>query len=317
MYGKASYQSSRSYLEWLYLANPSSRGLEDCIGAFAEGQLVGCVHRMRLPCVAGDETLSLASLQNHVVEPSLRAGAGVLLLQRATKGEQFSLSPGVHGRLGEAYRRLGYDELPSYWLVRVLRPLAAVTQRGVRTMTRDRWPTPHLRLTGRALHRIGRGSLSLTADPNEIQLVRLAEGLVSQSRERSEAYVPWDPALVRWRFFSPLGPKHVFVERRGAGAWALLSYGVKSRINVVRLLDHDSRGDSSFVNDVMRAVRRVGAAVALAYTTRRERKNELLAGGWRLRGDSPASFVKGGSRLSVGGAATDLGFEALLTEVTA
>jgi hypothetical protein len=311
MYGADSYQASRRYIDWLYSENPVGRGIGDCIVALEQGAIVGSVHRMRLPCVTPSGAATLASLQNHVVSPRLRGGAGIMLLQKAVKGEQLTLSPGVSGRLGEAYRRLGYDEVPSYWLMRVLQPFRAIAQRVARALGASQ----RLRLSDRSMRRAGSGKVLATLTPSPEQLTRIASALVNQARDQPGAYVPWDAELVRWRYFSPLGPRHVLVEKPHSQAWAVLSYGVKSRLNVVRLLEQDSAGDSRFPSDVVRVARRMGASLGLSYTTRRSVKEQLLAAGWRLRRNPPSSFTLGSGGLSVSGAATDVGFEAFLTEL--
>ena len=127
--------------------SPATRGIEDCIVALDQGEIVGCVHRMRLPCVTDSGATTLASLQNHVISPHLRGGAGIMLLQKAVKGERIAFSPGVSGRLQEAYRRLGYEELPSYWLMRMLNPLKVVAQSITWKVSQGLFPSTRLRLT--------------------------------------------------------------------------------------------------------------------------------------------------------------------------
>jgi hypothetical protein len=313
-YGKGSYQSSRRYFDWLYVQNPAARGIGDCVVALEEGAIAGCVHRMRLPCVTDTGTSTLASLQNHVISPTLRGGAGIMLLQKAVKGERLTLSPGVAGRLGEAYRRLGYDEVPSYWLTRLISPLRALAQGAAKVLSRAGWPNASPRLRDCVPSRSDAGSLQVTLDPTVEQLTRLAACLVAQAREQAGAYVPWDAELVRWRYFSPVGPKHILVEKRSNGAWAVLSYGAKSSMTLVRLLEHDAAADRNFVSDVLGVARTFGASVGLSYTTRAQDMARLVANGWRPRKDPPSSFTWGSGGLSISPAATDVGFEALLTE---
>jgi hypothetical protein len=314
MYGAFTYQASPRYLSWLYEENPSSRGLSDCILALDQGRIVGCVHRMRLPCVTEDGTESLVSLQNHVVSPSLRAGAGLMLLQKAVRGEHISLSPGVSSRLREAYRRLDYHEMPSFWLMRILNPLSGAVQAALRTLSRGTWPGVRARLGVRLAKKARARGLRVTFEPDHAQLERLAQQLVSQAREQDGPHVPWTAELVRWRFFAPNGPRHLLVEKPMTREWAVLSFGIKSRLTVVRLLEHECR-DRGFLKEVLRVARKLGASVALAYTTRASVRDELLGLGFRSRDDAPSSFTNGTDRLSVGAAATDVGFEALLTEL--
>lgn len=319
MYGATSYQASPRYLDWLYAQNPASRGAEDCLVALDRQTVVGFVHRMRLPCVSASGESTVASLQNHVVEPKLRGGAGILLLQRAVRKESYAFSPGVGGRLREAYRRLGYHETNSYWLMRWINPVFAVVQRLGRTATHGRWPAAHLHEQRFQSHRAKRAGLAVTHRPDARQLHRLAEALSLQAHQSADAgaHVTWTPALLQWRYFSPTGPRHLLIERRSSGAWAVLSFGVRAAVTVVRLLEHEAADDVQFLDDVAAVAADLGAALATCYTLRDRERVRLLAAGWWQRADSPASFRNCAPPLSLTGGATDVGLEALLTDVVA
>jgi len=317
MYGQGSYQSLKRYLQWLYEQNPFSRGIEDCIIATEQEAIVGCVHRMRLPCSTGAGTTTLASLQNHVVSPRFRGGAGIMLLQRAVKGEAVTFSPGVHGRLSEAYRRLGYSEIASYWFQHLLSPIRAAAQIGLRRISRDRLPSTDLLMSNRLRANTGSRAIEVTATPDADQLHRLAMMMQAQSAQEAAPHVPWTAELLNWRYFSPDGPRHLLVEDKRHGASAILSYGIRSRMNVARLLEFEPGQAEGFMDDVIGVARRIGAAVALAYSTRTHFKNQLLSTGWRLRDDPPSSFTRGTAQLSVSAAAGDFGFEAFSTRLQA
>jgi len=101
-----------------------------------------------------------------------------------------------------------------------------------------------------------------------------------------------------------------------AGGKAVLSLGVRARVNVARLVEYVPGSDPTFMRRVLRIARRAGAAVALAYSTRSEFRDRLVAGGWRLRRTAPSSFAKGGNAFSLTAGATDVGFEAIQTSVS-
>src|ERR1039457_4412877 len=122
-YENTAYQASERYVRWLYEEHPAARGPKDCLLAVDGKEILGCIHRMPLPGRYGEQRFTLVSLQNHIVDERLRGGAGVLLLRQAVRGEQAVFSPGVHGRLSEAYRRLGYEQIEGCWLIR---PIARI-----------------------------------------------------------------------------------------------------------------------------------------------------------------------------------------------
>lgn len=310
MYGTGSYQSRRAYYDWLYRSNPTSRGDQDCVVALSGDEIIGCVHRMRLPCTADAGTGTLASLQNHVIDPALRGGAGIMLLQKAIKGEDVAYSPGVHGRLADAYRRLGYQELPNFWLWKMVRPVHLATQLALRRFKgSDGKVTASL---GKAAG-FNRAGLIVTQAPDAARLERLAGNMNKQARRHPGASVPWTAELAEWRYFAAGGPRHLLVERVEEGAWSILSFGSRSGIRMARLLEYEPGEAPNFMADIAGIARAVGAALMMAYTMRVEFRDQLIAGGWRLRRDPPSSFAIGAESLSVSAAAADIGFESFNT----
>jgi len=304
MFGDGHYQSDPAYLNWLYEENPNGRGLHDAVLATADGKIAGVVHRMVLPCVADGDSAILFSLQNHVVRPDLRGGAGMLLLRQASR-DGMTYSPGVHGRLSEAYRRLGYVELPSFWLTRLLRPARAAIHMTLRKLGRERASRVRIDL-GKVRRAVGAG-IMVTASPPGAALSALAGRLDAQAEAHGGGRIAWTGESLRWRFFSPGGPRHILVER--GDDWAILSLGLRSGVKVSRLLETGGE-DPHFMNIVLRAAKAMGASVALAQSTLPQFRDRLLASGWRLREDPPSSFAKGLPRLAASAGAGDIGFEA-------
>lgn len=310
MYGKGSYQSRRAYYDWLYRLNPASRGDQDCVVALNGSEIVGCVHRMRLPCTADAGTGTLASLQNHVIDPALRGGAGIMLLQRAVKGEDVAYSPGVHGRLALAYRRLGYKELPNFWLWKMVHPVRLAGQLALR---RFKGPDRDVAASLGKAAAFNRAGLIVTHAPDAAHLERLAGNMNKQARRHPGASVPWTAELAGWRYFAAGGPRHLLVERVEEGAWAIISFGARSGIKVARLLEYEPGEARTFMADIARIARALGAALMMAYTMRMDYRDQLIASGWRLRRDPPSSFAIGTESLSVSAAAADIGFESFNT----
>ena len=198
------------------------------------------------------------------------------------------------------------EELPSYWLMRMLNPLKVVAQSITWKVSQGLFPSTRLRLSDRLLRESAGGGFIVTRDPGPGQLARLAEGLAAQARQHPGAHVPWSSELLAWRHFSPLGPRHVLVERPEQGSWAIPSVRMSPGSAWRGSSRYEAAGDQHFVNDVLRVARRMGAARSFLYTTRSQIRDQLLSAGFRARGAPPSSFIKGTSQLSISGSATDV-----------
>lgn len=314
VFGEPSYQGTSRYLQWLYTKNPYTKGLNDCLIALDNGAVVGCMHRMRLPCAGMEGVNELTSLQNHIVAPSVRSGVGLMLLRRSAKEAQLAFSPGVNARLAEAYRQLGYSEVPTHWLWKEVRPLEAAVQFAATKIWPGRRQAAALLVPRRVQSAIGT-SVSVSVNPGETELAAMAAAMTERGSLSRKPHVAWSAKLVRWRYFERIGPASLLLGVPGAAPWAVLSYGVRNGLSVARLMEYEEAGDPGFMGTVLRATRGLGAAVLLGYTTDDRMKERLLATGWRLKTDPPFSFAIHARELSVGAAATDVGFEALATEV--
>lgn len=315
-FGERSYQGTSRYLRWLYEANPYSKGLDDCLLALDDGAVVGCMHRMRLPCAGASGIGELTSLQNHIVAPDVRSGVGLMLLRRSAREADVALSPGVNARLAVAYRQLGHAEVPTHWLWKPVRPLKGAAQLAlVKALPQRREGAAVLDLK-KARAAAGE-AIRLAVRPDEAALAAMAQAMTIRYAG-PRPYVAWTPDLVRWRYFSDDGPASLLVGTPGSSPWAVLSYGVRNGLSVARLMEYEEEeGDPALMAAVVRAARAVGAAVLFGYTTEESTRARLLDQGWRVRKDPPFSFVLNAPALSVGAAATDVGFEALATKIAA
>lgn len=303
-FGNHSYQHLPRYLEWLYQANPAGRGPSDCLVARQDGEIVGCMHRMILPLGGADGPRTLGVLHNHFVSDAVRSGPGVLLLRRALKDVDIGFAPGVQAPLDQVYRRLGFAEHAGFWLIRTLRPVAGGIQ-----MVRSRLGmSKAVRIdAGRLDERVA--GVEVTASPNASDLDRLCQAM----RDGSPAHagVEWTPELVRWRYFDPIGPRHLLL--RSGETMAVIAVGMRRGLRVGRLLELHG-ADRAFTQHISRVMQAAGAALGLAFTTDETIAQRLTAQGWRLRENGTFSFRSGTSPLDLGPATTDVGFEAFNTE---
>ncbi len=307
-FGREGYQQHRAYLNWLYRANPTGRGVADCLVARQGGEIVGCMHRMMLPLTSGGDD-RLAVLHNHFVAPALRAGPGVLLLRRAVKDIAAGFAPGVQAPLDAIYRRLGFKPYAGAWLMRVLSPIAVAVQVG---RARLRAPGPVV-VDVEALQRHF-PDLLITGRPDEDAVQSLA--IAMRRGDDAAVAVDWTPALVAWRYFHGEGPKHLLVRARDRTAMAVISLGLRRGLRVARLLEMEAGADPRWPGRVRAVMRASGAAVALCFSTDPAMTRTLRADGWRMRGNDTFSFQTAGAALRLSAAASDVGFEAFNTVLT-
>jgi hypothetical protein len=311
-YGKSAYQASERYIHWLYEEHPVARGPEDCLLAVDGKAVVGCIHRMPLPGRHGEQRFIFVSLQNHIVDKRVRGGAGLLLLRQAVRGEQAVFSPGVSGRLSEAYRRLGYMPIEGFWLIRYIAPISGVLQ-----LVRAKLGQEELPILRSAQFTCLSSRIQTSISPEDALIERLTAVMNRQAVASRGLTIEWTPELVRWRYFSEKGPRHILVGK-ASSSWAVLSFGVRLGVSVVRLLEYEDGGDHRFMADVVAVARAAGAAVMSSFTVVPTFRDKLLRGGWRRRSDAAVSFLMGplaANGLSASAGMSDFGFEAIRTEV--
>ena len=312
MYGPRAYQASERYYRWLYREHPAADSSQGCLLVVEGDSIVGCLHRMPLPARDSRGNFTLVSLQNHIVEERLRGGIGILLLRRAVSGEAAVFSPGVSGRLSEAYRRLGYRKIDGYWLGRWISRAGGIAQYlRVRTGFAQ-----ESRIVVNLLR--SRSPLSIDVDPDARSISELTARMNEPGGDGGPINVLWTPALVKWRYFSSSGPRHILIRKPASGAIAVVSIGIRHGLSVARLLELVDCGDRSFVDEIALVARTAGAVLMLAFTLSVRFRDALVASGFRERGSDVMSFLMGTRAeegISASAAATDIGFEAMLTEV--
>jgi hypothetical protein len=318
-YGKGCYQAQRGYFEWMYGQNVHSGYHPEFSVAVANDSVVGYIHKMYLPWRVNGQQCRVPTIHNFLVKKSFRGGKDLLsiataggLLRTSLRGEFHAVLPSAFPPLADVYRRMNCQPIDMRWFRKVLQPVAGALRFALgRFVT---FPAKGGLATGEVSRRMREGEV--TEEPDSFQLSNLAEELLRQAGEDS---VEWTPDLVKWRFFAPNGPRHVFVQFSDPREFAVLSLGPRQGIVLGRLIALSdaaiARGPAR-VNEICDVLRLLGAHAVTATTVRDDVSRVLSECHFSLYPDAMDTFLfhKDKSyvqRTVIGPEVTDLGFEAM------
>lgn len=311
-YGSGTYQATRDYLNWIYAECPTTNGLSDCLIAKVDGRIVGFCHKFILPGHFQGRDLTIAVMQNINIDKAHRGATGILLTQKIGENQDLVIVPGVGGDYRNVHLWLQAHETPSFWFRRILSPIS-VAKRLI--AIKAGYPARPVAIPVS----MESDGLAATARPTPQQIARLTDIICRQSNENSEVQLAWTPELVSWRYFSEIGPKHYLVESKTSGSIGVVSIGVRKGFKTARIVELHIENDERFLKQFARLLRATGAELGLAFTTYPAIRDRLVNAGWPMRKDPPASFTNGNpglkSLLKPSAAATDVGFEAILTKL--
>lgn len=321
-FGTTAYQACPEYLDWMYAENPFGGCPSDGMLALNDAeQVIGCVHRLRVPWRINGERVVVPAIHNLMVEPAHRQGVGGILAVTSIRSEPFGIVPGVVEPIAEIYRKIGCHLVPSQWFRRVLKPLTLGLQLGAKKLLGTQ-PTPkHFPIESvetQLPSSVGRGWLRFA--PTDAQLAELAA--LFQQQQADAAGPDWSVDFLRWRFFHAKGPRHAVVcleqEGRLTDA-ALISLGPRHGVNVGRIVAavaSDPVNLRIVVRLVEHVVRQHGGTVLLAYSASPALQGQLASLGWQPMANGPQTyFHRRGKKpippIAFNGEAGDLGLEAI------
>ena len=311
VFGANSYQTDPKYYNWLYKLNPFAKRL-DCCAAFDGSELVGVIHKMRLPLGGENSGRMIACLHNHIVKTDARAGVGFMLLKKAQKHEFSVFAPGVSGKTKLLYKNLNFSEIKTSWQVKPLAPLKLSWQILRSSLwspknANNSFPKPSVVSSNKGM--------TATLVPSEAQIDRISSFLNNDiDRGLSNTIsVLWTCELVRWRFFSDIGPKHLLVHDQEMSRFAVVSLGSKSGVRVARLILISSNDSSVLVTQIGKIARQFGATLFMGYSQDANLTSGLAKARWKERRiETSGYFINQlGKSLNGGAPITDFGFESL------
>ncbi len=321
-FGVGTSAANDRYLRWLYEQNPFGGSWTDALLAFAtSGEVVGCMHSMRIPWRVNGESCVVPTVHNLMVSPEHRQGIGMKMVLTMLPTFPLSVVPAAVGPLASMYRRLGCTQIESHWYRRALKPLRAGCQFGAQKLFG--WQAaPRYFPATTELTRLpsAHGDACWTTSPTTGQLEQLAECL---NQDRGDASGPeFSPEFLFWRFFHPLAPRHAVVWQATNGRLtdaAILSLGLRKGFNVGRIITARAGSAASFAALIQQAehvLKQLGATLLFAFSASPSLNRTYQSIGWKAQADGPPTFLSAkrfGQPITVSfsGEAIDIGFEAM------
>jgi hypothetical protein len=322
-YGDDAYQATRNYVDWLYRENPSpNKSDSDFLLAITpDQQVVGCVHKMRLPWRVGERDVEIPALHNIVVGEQHRTGTGFMLILKIHANHEHALIPGVQAPLNEVFIKLKYQPVSANWYRKLVRPVAAAVR-----LARGRMGMP-----SRETRYFDEATIAATHLPNGIRATRspdaaLLTQLASSVNQRSagaQARPHWDAKWLAWRFFHPRGPRHCLVYRDSD--FLIFSLGPRHGMNAARLIEASAASAQSLkalLSAGEPVLKRSGAHVLMTVCADAQLNDMLSKLGWTAQRDHIDTYFYHRTRTDqfttyqFHGSAGDFGFEAIPPDVT-
>jgi hypothetical protein len=260
-----------------------------------------------------------------MVAPEYRTGIGFALIAETFRHKHV-LEMGAGSSVQAIYEKMGSRLIPTYRGRSILNPLTAP----VVALLHRAAPSVLDRATKFACTlmnglRTPGGRLRAESAPTETLLSEVAERLVGGAGGR--AHVAWTAELMRWRFFSPIGPRHLLVSHHARGeadAVAIVSLGFHRSLSVARIVEWwapEDRAARSLAASLRVLLSALGTNMWLGLTSDSKSAEQWRSAGFRPVPTPPKEYELHRPRdLSFGpmsfcGGAGDVGFEALPLDV--
>ena len=320
-YGRQAHQALGSFYQWEYTENPNCpAGLGAMIVAVDDAQqVVGAINRMFLTWDVHGEHVRIPAMVDFAVDGTHRQGGlGLRLILKCTSDISHAFINGSNPNSAPVFRSLKYQELEGgHWFRKILAPVRGGLRYGVHKITGGlpgetkpfaEWSSP---------------DVSTCAAPDQALLQKLADLLNAAPAEIKPF---WTAETLRWRFFHPLGPRHLLLHRSASDgtlvAALLISGGPVKGLNVCRVIAHQcpsTKDLQDLLSAALAMARRGGMDAFFAFTFDKAEVAVLNALGYGQQPHTPSAFFFHKRRkdaelfrsVLIQGAASDLGFEAV------
>lgn len=322
-WGKSCYQSSSKYLNWLYKENPCRKSSEeDLILGIDEGKVVGCIHKTGWMWKNKDQTKYIPTIHNLMVAEKYRKGwFGIKLLKLSVSGEKHALVPGVAKNQASLWKFLKCQQVDSCWYRKILAPIKGAFYLSLKKLFNYNVPNSFFTLSRFQNKKFPDDPVKVTLEPDELIIQKIISQLNKNPSATLSTY--WTLELFRWRFFHPLGPKHLLIYKDSEYAiedFLILSLGPRRGLNVARIVEFEA-SSSQALKHLMQVAERIikvfGGHILLIFCASRKLNERLQESNLKPIRDSPNTYFyhKNSDALfhsvQFNGSAGDFGFEAI------
>jgi hypothetical protein len=289
-WGGNAYQASPNYIDWLYQANPLRTMSTDFLIVISkENVVVGCIHKLRMSWLFGQQQIEMPTIHNLVVAESHRARFGLPLILRALRADEYGIVPGTAPPQSEIFEKLKCQSIPVTWHRKVLKPFTGSARILLQKLGKKFSPnflSPMLQLNLS-------NNVHITTQPSETLLAQVAKVLMQRAQQHH--LVPfWDAKQLAWRFFHAKGPTHALIYQTTAHAeldFIIVSLGPRHQLTVARIVElaiSQTNHFSILVRTAERFAKQYGAHVFLAYIPQSNIDHLFAEQGWRKINPVPA-----------------------------
>ena len=320
---KYCHQSSENYINWLYNENPCPRNSkENFVLAFYEGKVIGCVHKMGLMWKVKGRVEYIPAVHNLMVARNhRRKGCGILLLKHSFVGENHALVPGVIKDQKNIYKFFRCQKINSSWYRKILSPLGGAYYLTVKKLFDRSAPSAFFNANDLNKSKSLNASFKTTVEPNDRVIGKVISSLNKMSTSMVFPY--WTIEQFRWRFFHPLGPRHLMIYKESdhdIKDFVILSLGPKKGLNIARVIEMEASSLESLDTLMQQAeilTKLFGGHILLNFSCSSKLNELLVKLKYKLIKNQPDTYFYYKNKkdvfhsFSFNGAAGDFGFESI------
>lgn len=302
-WGKNSYQSTPSYIKWLYYENPSLHKKEkDFLLIVTKNKnVVGCIHKLRMSWISEGVHIEIPAVHNLYVDEQYRGSHALPLMLESFNDDEQVLIPGAIPPVSTIYEKLKSQVVYIQHYRKILRPINGIIQK---------------------ITKIKKNAVLPYYVPSE-KILNCIIKTVAKRAALQGISVDWNVELLRWRFFHDLGPRHFMVYRELPNDeidFMIVSLGPRRGLNVARIIECSIQNEKNaylLTTEAEVIAKEQGAHVFFAYGFDKDGEYLMNMRRWRKIDNSSKTYFYHKNKNNcfarhyISMSCTDFGFEAI------
>ena len=327
-WGNFCYQGRRDYLQWLYDENPNkNKKATDFLLAVSEGgRVVGCVHKMRISWKVRKRLIDTPSIHDLMVEENYRHGIGLKLIWNALIAEEHAFIPGTKTPMADVmYNKIFKSQnIKIGWYRKILSYIRTVPQVCLNRLfflKNDNFIINYHKLN-KLKNNCSKFNILINPDNSIIDKI-----ILHDDRDNFTTECPnWDRENIKWRFFHPLGPKHILIYYGSdtIDNFIIFSIGPRKGLIIARIIEIKAKNSiilKSMLHFTITIIKKLNGHVLDIISSDNNINQMLKSIGWNIMQSPPKTFLYHKNKEDIflnpvfHGSAGDCGFEACLTMI--